>query len=694
MRFRHSIFSSHVVLFAAALLLAACGRNTSNEQQDSTMVIPDNVISSVIKDLQSTAPAHAQRIDVGVHQVARLWQKEDGSAEDFTAFCKANFITDSAALTATFERFEKNLMLINGYFTELNRDLNVPLHLDCGPLQPVDEMFAVFSPSVHAMEDFFQTHIAFVALLNFPRTELEQRLKDGPGWSRRQWAEARLAGMFASRVPAAINQAITVNYTAAETYIAEYNIVMSNLLTGDGQRLFPDGLTLISHWGLRDELKAQYDKPDGLARQRMIHRVMERIIAQDIPAVVINNPAVDWNPESNQVVAHPGATPASTATTAEADTRYQRWLDVFRAEKKADPYHLSGKTFIDRKFNNEREIPEKDVEALLVSILSSPLIRETGGLIAARLGRALEPFDIWYNGFRVKSGMTEDELDKIVRKKYPTVASFEADLPNILGRLGFARDRAAWLSSLIAVDAARGSGHAMAAGRLGDKAHLRTRIPQSGMNYKGYNIALHELGHNVEQTFSFQGMDHTLLRGVPNTAFTEGFAFVFQSRDLAVLGLARPDPLRDALQTLDVLWSTYEIAGVALVDMRSWRWLYEHPDADAAAFKAAVIAIAKDVWNTYYAPVFGVKDEPLLAIYSHLVNSGLYIPDYPMGHIIAFQIEEYLKTRPLATEMERMCRIGSVTPDFWMKTAVGSPISTEPMLKAAQDALARVKGQK
>ena len=54
------------------------------------------------------------------------------------------------------------------------------------------------------------------------------------------------------------------------------------------------------------------------------------------------------------------------------------------------------------------------------------------------------------------------------------------------------------------------------------------------MDYKGYNIAVHELGHNVEQTFSLNYVDHTLLAGVPNTAFTEAMAFVFQERDLAV----------------------------------------------------------------------------------------------------------------------------------------------------------------
>ena len=57
------------------------------------------------------------------------------------------------------------------------------------------------------------------------------------------------------------------------------------------------------------------------------------------------------------------------------------------------------------------------------------------------------------------------------------------------------------------------------------KTRLRTRVGPDGMDYKGYNIAIHELGHNVEQTFSLNGIDHWWLNGVPNTAFTEALAF-------------------------------------------------------------------------------------------------------------------------------------------------------------------------
>ncbi len=680
------------LLLPVLLLFAACTRTTEQPKDIPTMSITEATMNDAISTLiDSHGEEHRARIEQGVRQAASMWREEDGSAEDFSAFCGQQFISDPDLLDQTFQRFQHNFMLISGYFRELNRDLNIPLQLDTGPIMPVDYLFGEYAPHAHVSEDLFSTRLAFVVLLNFPLTTLAERLENGDEWTRRQWAEARLAQDFGTRVPAEASQAVSAAYTTSDSYISSYNIVMHNVVTGDGARLFPEGLTLISHWGLRDELKAQYAKPDGLARQQLIHRIMEKIIAQEIPTEVVNNPDADWYIDDG-VVVPAGTSPAGVSPAArEDDTRYAMWLKIFHAERQVDPYHPDNPTHIARRFNDDREIPEEEVEKLLVSVLSSPLVKETADLIRARLGRDLQPFDIWYTGFKSKPPLTEDELDRIVRRKYPDVQAFENDIPRILKKLGFSREKAEYLASKITVDASRGAGHAMGAGRIVDNAHLRTRVPEEGMNYKGYNIAIHELGHNVEQVMSFQMMDYTLLRGVPNTAFTEGFAFVFQSRDLELLGQKVSDPKADATNVLDVLWSTYEIAGVALVDMRVWRWMYEHPDATPAQLREAVMTIAKDVWNEYYAPVLGMKDEPLLAIYSHTIDAGLYTPDYPMGHIIAFQVEEYLKDKILAAEMERMCTIGNVSPDLWMRTAVGAPISSQPLLDAAEKALTTLR---
>jgi hypothetical protein len=200
------------------------------------------------------------------------------------------------------------------------------------------------------------------------------------------------------------------------------------------------------------------------------------------------------------------------------------------------------------------------------------------------------------------------------------------------------------------------------------------------------------MGHNVEQTFSLNDIDFTLLQGVPNTAFTEALAFVFQGHDLELLGLSKPDANSLALKTLNDFWGTYEIAGVGLVDMSVWHWMYDHPNATPAELKEATVQISKEIWNKYYAPVFGKRDVVLLGIYSHMIDSFLYLPDYPLGHLIAFQIEEQMeKAGNIGAEFERMATVGSVTPDLWMKNATGAPVGPEALLAATKKALSQVR---
>ncbi len=178
---------------------------------------------------------------------------------------------------------------------------------------------------------------------------------------------------------------------------------------------------------------------------------------------------------------------------------------------------------------------------MLEQVVTSPLVPKVANLIQTRLGRPLEPFDIWYDGFRARGTYTEAQLDAIVAEKYPTAEAYKRDIPNILIKLGFTPDKAQYLANNIVVDPARGSGHAMGASMRSEKTHLRTRVESTGMNYKGFNIAVHEMGHNVEQTISLNEVDYTLLEGVPNTAFTEALAMVLQGHDLEVLGLSAPD---------------------------------------------------------------------------------------------------------------------------------------------------------
>jgi len=642
------------------------------------------------------------RLQLGLRQVAQFWRTEDGDAATFEEFVRANFAGDQATLDITFTRFQSLLEQLDGHMHEINRNFNQQSDLDLGPVLPFDEVFAGYDPSAHVLDDFFNNKLAFVVLLNFPLTTLDERLKNGPTWSRRQWAEVRLAQRFDKRIPASVNLALSKAGAESGQYIAQYNIWMHHVLDAQGQRLFPPKMRLLSHWNLRDEIKADYaDKQGGTAKQRVIQQVMDRIVTQTIPFVVIDNPTVDWNPFSNEVKAaavSDSDKPLSATkitNSPEPDTRYATLLKDFLAAKQADPYSPTAPTLIARRFDEDRELPEARVKAMLEQVLSSHLVPQIAQLIQSRLGRPLEPFDVWYNGFRPGSQYTEAQLDEMVAKKYPTAGAYQRDIPNLLVKLRFSPDRAQHVADNIIVDPARGSGHAMGASMRAEKAHLRTRVEKTGMNYKGFNIAVHEMGHNVEQTFSLNDIDYTLLQGVPNTAFTEALAFVFQGHDLELLGLPAPDAKSQAEKTLNDFWGTYEIGGVALVDMEVWHWMYDHPQATPQQLDQATVQIAKDIWNRYYASVFNKKDVVLLGIYSHMIDSFLYLPDYPIGHMIAFQIEEQMKkSGSIGPEFERMAKMGRISPDLWMERATGRPVGPEALLEATERALAEASGSR
>ena len=683
-------------IFAAAALVAMLTAPAFAQTSTESMQKLENELVTKYGEAQR---ARAQR---GIKQVAQFWRAEDGDQAAFEDLVRTHFAGDQAALDALFNRMQFVLESIGGHMNEIARDMRWQSDLDLGPVLPFDEIMAGYDPSAHINDDFFANKLAFVVLLNFPITSLEQRLTEGEKWSRRQWAEAALALYFSKRVPSDVNQEIARASADSSQYVATYNIWMHHLVDAKGNRLFAPKLRLLEHWNLRDEIKADYtDTKTGLAKQRAIQQVMERIVDQSIPEVVVDNPNVDWNPSTNEVKAttvkdaDPGEgrpAPATITNRREPDTRYAKILETFKASKLVDPYSPTAPTHIQRSFEEGRQMLESRVKAMLEEVVSSPLVPRVAKLIEKRLGRPLEPFDIWYNGFRSSSKYTEDELNAITRKKYPTAEAYKADMVNLFVKLGFTKEKAEYLAKNIEVDPARGSGHALGAQRRGDNAHLRTRVNANGMDYKGYNIAVHEMGHNVEQTFSLKTIDYYTLQGVPNTAFTEALAFVFQAKDLELLGLASPSAESRALQTLNDFWGTYEIAGVALTEMAMWHWMYDHPNAAPEELKNATVQIAKDVWNQYYAPIFKKKDVVLLGVYAHMVNNFLYLPNYPIGHLIAFQIEEQMeKAGNVGAEFERMAKYGSLPPDMWMKNATGAPVGAAALLHAVEKALQVVK---
>ncbi|TFH00299.1 MAG: hypothetical protein E4H13_07825, partial [Calditrichales bacterium] len=639
-------------LFFLLLTLNACEAPDTHTSGVPWMESAINKIEARMVEIHGSA--QAGRIHRGLNQVAAFWHEQDGDAVVFEDFVLKNYAADTATRDELFFRIQTNLELLDGHMDRIRMQFRQQVELDLGSVLPFDDLFAGYEPAAHISEDFYNNKIAFTVLLNFPLSNLSERLKEGPNWSRRDWAETRLASRFGERIPAKIELLLGEVSSKSDAYISGYNIWMHHLLDENNHRLFPPGLRLLTHWNLRDELKAQYaNGKAGFPRQQMIQKVMERIVDQSIPGAVVDNPHLDWAPYTNKVQKsevvdseRPEVNSQLMSNDREPDTRYQMLLDNFHAQQQVDPYWPNMPTFIERRFTLNREMSEERVKSIFHQLLSSPLLADVAKIIHSRVNRDLAPFDIWYDNFDTGKGISQSHLDKIVAEKYPSPAAFEKDIPNILLKLGFGKKRTNEIASLITVDPARGSGHAWGAQMRGTKAHLRTRVGTAGMDYKGYNIAVHELGHNVEQTISMNNIDFVLLNGVPNNAFTEAFAFVFQNRNLELLGFIENNPQKESLQTVGDYWAACEIAAVSLVDISIWHWMYEHPVCTPAELREATIRISKEVWNTYYAPVLNISDVTLLGIYSHMISYPLYLADYPLGHLIAYQLESHVKSFP------------------------------------------------
>ncbi|HPF93636.1 MAG TPA: hypothetical protein PLV65_06855, partial [Tenuifilaceae bacterium] len=377
--------------------------------------ISDVEIEKTISQLIEQHGSEAQlRIETGVKQTANLWRETDGSSDEFINFCQQHFFSNPEELDLLFNKLSAGYEVLFGNFMRITKDLMRPIHLDMGPITPIDMMFGGFNASAHLTEDLFTNRIAFVTTLNFPTYSLTKKTELGSNWSRKQWAYARMGDIFTSRVPAELVQNYSQISTNADAYIDEYNIHMGKLLNENNQALFPEDMKLITHWGLRDEIKSQYANGEkGIEAQEMIYQIMQRIIDQSIPEMVINNPDYTWKPISNSVQKEG----KEISFSPEPNTRYLQVLNLFGAIQKIDAFNPEMPTLIQRTFEGTYEIPVEEVEQLFIDFVSSEQVRNAGKLISQRLGRPLKPYDIWYDGFKSRSSIPAEKLDNAVGKR-------------------------------------------------------------------------------------------------------------------------------------------------------------------------------------------------------------------------------------------------------------------------------------
>ncbi|MEG0518688.1 MAG: hypothetical protein RR555_07455 [Bacteroidales bacterium] len=692
MKLRHSHLTLLIFLLCWGNNLSAQSNHITEETITSTITALCSKHNSINKFL----------IEKGVRQTAGMWQADSLPAADFATFCLKNWIAHDSAKEQVLMRASDHLN--NHRYISATRNASEYYSRHTGYKTAIDTMFDKSVPSFSLSREYFKNKIPYYMALNFPQYTLEEKERLGKDWSMKEWAYARMGDRFTkpekrntSKRIASVNNSTSAQKSAssaansqkedplkklsASKYIADYNIYMGHVLAPKGEKNFDKNMILLSHWNLRDEIKANYNKGEtGLTKQRTVAKVMERIVSQEIPKEVINSGDFDWNPFINTLYKN-----GKKGTATQEDTvRYYFLKRNFNPDSK---YGESKIPQIDAKFSGELEMQVDQVEALFETLLKSQQRIQVAEIIKKRLGRNLEAFDIWYDGFKSRSTLNMDSLDIILKKRYPNAQALEKDLPRFLETVGYDPIRAREIAWKVAVDPDQGSGHAAGASFRGAKSRLRTRFVKDGLDYKGYNIAVHEFGHNVEQTISLYEVPYLALQGVPNTAFSEAMAFIMQKRDMQILGIRNNSPQQEEMETLDAFWGAYEIMGVGMLDIVVWRWMYANPTATVNELKAAVIKLSKEVWNKYYADAFGIKDQTILAAYSHMLHYPLYLSAYPIGHLIAFQVNEYVKGKNLPQEIDRIFRLGRLTPNEWMLRATGQTVSTQPLLDAVAHTL-------
>lgn len=624
------------------------------------------------------------RAEAGVKRIANRWQDCDGDGEQFKAFCTEQFIAEESDRSRLLGRYEIALGSIGGHLYEIRRHLRRWTDLRGDEMPQIDNLMAMFDPCPDLSDQFYKQKIAFIALLNFDRPDLATMLEQGDTWSNDKWAEVRAGWAFGPRIPAEINDRARKLKHDADMFVSEFHVPVGAMIDDEGKSWFEKNRKLIAHWLIREEIKAGYTEENGINKQRALSWVMGRHVDGTLPKSIMDSSCEGkWDPRKNTI-------DGIEQTELLGPIRYEQLLSQRSVANDYDAYYEEYPTAIARKFDLEREIPEETVEALMIQLLEAPVRKEVADLLSKQLGRPLEAFDIYLED--ISESGSAAELDEKVTAMFKDELVFQEKLPEVLRGLGYSDEDANFLGTRVSVEIARGAGHAMRPGIPEYHAWLRTNRLDDRLGWDGFDTAMHELGHNLEQLISTHFVPRPLLRNVPNTACTEAFAFLYQNKAKEVIGIQEENEEKAfAIASVEGLLSACQIAGPSLVELYTWRWLYKNPETTPEKLRDQMLLIADDVWDKYFKDQFGEDPYHILGAYQHMIGYPLYLADYTIGHVISHQIKSHMRGKDLAAETKRICSIGRLTPDLWMKRAVGSGISAKQLIDDAALGLLLIK---
>ncbi len=674
--------SRNTLLLIIILFAVGCHLPDPVKQQKSE--ISQQAISSLTTALAEKYPAEDQeRITKGIAQLARNWWPADGSEKDFTDFCKENLLAGED-ISRNFQRICANMESLNGYSAKIGFSFTESERFTDATELKTDPFFRNSIPSMNP----YKGKLAQYIQLNYPNYTLEEKRIEGKNWSNEKWAMVALGNYYPYRSDPDFKKAEEKESDAFSKYMAHYFLRMDHICLEDGTYPFPAGTLLHSHRGLRDNCKEEYTRNGGYERQKLTGKVLEHIVLGTVPKQFLSDTTTRWNPWTNTLILAGSSQSAKPDTTLEGPVRYAGFRSIFLNRSSEDLNYPPGSTVITRTFNSQNSEPA-EVEKIIRELLSDPAITEAGKLIQKRLGRPLEPFDIWYSGFQEQSLYPADQLDSITMARYPDPISLQKDLPSILQKMGFPEKEAQHIGDMTIVRPVVSGGYTDAPSMRGEKALMTTMFSATGLDYKSYRVAMHELGHAVCMVYTADGADPFILADVPSGGITEGFAEFMAYKNIEGLGLKASSPIEKGhLLALASLWYLVDMGGQALTEIETWKWIYTHPNASATELQKAILTITADIWNQYFSKVFnGIRDQHILSIYNHYITGSLYLFNYFLGNVVSYQLFDACKTADMATLLRNACKEGNTLPEIWMEKAVGKPISIKPITQASEQAV-------
>ncbi len=663
-------------------------KSTITESKAAGQLIPEDTLSKIQGGLiNKFGEKNRERIVKGTAQLSKNWRKTDGSVEDFVKFSQDNFLVDDE-LKSNFQVIQQNLSLQNGYLSKIRFRFSESKNFTDKKEVRADQYFRNCIPGT----DPYDGKLAQFVQLNFPFYTFGEKRLNGQNWTRQEWAMVRLGDLYPDRGNSGYKAEAVDEYKEFQEYMGKYFFRMDHICMPDLTYPFTKALTLHSHFGLRDNLKGEYTRPGGLARQELTGKIIEHITLGTVPAEFIRDTAARWNPWTNQLFKMESGKPVQIESTPEGTRRYAGLLSAFKSRSSEDQQFPDQSTVIKRTFENSN-FEVEEVETLIRTFLSDPVIASVGKIVANRLGRPLQPFDIWYSGFQGQSAFPVNKLDSITKSRYPNAAALQKDLPSILLRMGFPESEANYVGTHAKVRPITSGGYSDEPAMRGDTSLMTTVFNADGLDFKAYRIAMHELGHVVCGVYSTKYIDNSILAGIPTGGITEGFAEMLAYKNIDGLGLTKQglNSQKDLL-ALASLWYLLDLGGQSLTDIETWKWMYAHPKATPAEVQSAVLKISGDIWNQYYSPVFGgIKDQHILAIYNHFITGSLYLYNYFLGNVMMFQLYDKYMPDNLARGLKKACMEGNTLPELWMEHAVGQKLSLDPLLRTAKEAIVRFK---